>query len=352
MSFPVPRKDADGDYLLVVSGQLRKAPYLADWKAFKDHIRMVVKEQPGWSNVCEGKIRGDMQGWCRLKDKEDANSVYSAYSRQVVIHIFATSLRTGYWDLLKCNCNRHFGVGDRGHSPGRSGIDVNAVNQVFGKRESTSATYHAVPAQPCYQYANYYHATTYTPPSVYPYPGTLMQPVYSQSSAGLPVNLSRGAVITETRGIFLQGLNYSVGNSELATLLNNAGLRPEHANVHKDPRGASKGVATARFSTKAEAEYAVAKLNGTTHVGKTLTVRMDTNATVIGSLEPFVVDGTNKSGAEIYRRALAKQNQCNEDKQCFIVAKVDTPVGARLWTARAVRPFLVDDDDYDLGVLR
>jgi RNA recognition motif-containing protein len=153
-----------------------------------------------------------------------------------------------------------------------------------------------VPAQPSYQYGNYYHATTYTPPSVYSYPSTPMQPVYSQSSAGLPVNLSRGAVITETRGIFLQGLNYSVGNSDLATLLNNAGLRPEQARVHKDSRGASKGVATARFSTKAEAEYAVAKLNGTTHAGKTLTVRMDTNSTVVGSLEPFVVDGTNKSG--------------------------------------------------------
>ncbi|KAF9734993.1 hypothetical protein PMIN01_06398 [Paraphaeosphaeria minitans] len=296
MSLPGARKDADGDYLLVVSGQLRKAPYLADWKAFKDHIRKVVKEQPGWSNVCEGKTRGDMQGWCRLKDKEDSNSVYNAYSRQVVIHIFATSLRTGYWDLLKCNCNRHFGVGDRGHSPGRSGIDVNAVNQVFGKQESASAAYHAVPAQPSYEYANYYHATTYTQPLVYQYPGTPLQPVYSQSSGGLPVNLSRGAVITETRGIFLQGLNYSVGNSELVTLLNNAGLRPGQASVHKDSRGASKGVATARFSTKAEAEYAVSKLNGTTHAGKTIIVRMDTNSTVIGSLEPFVVDGTNKSG--------------------------------------------------------
>jgi hypothetical protein len=78
MSFAVARKDTDGDYLLVVSGQLRKAPYLGDWKGFKDHIRKAVKEQPGWSNVYEGKIRGDMQGWCRLKDKDDANSVYSS----------------------------------------------------------------------------------------------------------------------------------------------------------------------------------------------------------------------------------------------------------------------------------
>lgn len=77
MAFSFSRKDTDGEYLLVVSGQLSKAPYLADWKVFKDQIRKVVKEQPGWSNVCEGRSRGDAQGWCRLKDKEDANAVYS-----------------------------------------------------------------------------------------------------------------------------------------------------------------------------------------------------------------------------------------------------------------------------------
>ncbi|KAL5427616.1 hypothetical protein PMIN06_012870 [Paraphaeosphaeria minitans] len=294
MAFPVARNDADGDYLLVVSGQ---APYLADWKRFKDHIRKVVKEQPGWANVCEGKVRGDMQGWCRLKDKEDANSVYNAYSRQVVIHIFATSLRTGYWDLFKCNCNRHFGVGDRGHSPGRSGIDVNAVNQVFGKQEGDSAAYYAVPAQFTYQYTNCYQAPPYTPLSVYQYPRALVQPMYLQSSGGLPVNLSPGAVITESRGNFLQGLKYSVGNGELKILLAECGLRPQQASVHRDSRGASKGVATARFSRKADAELAVSVLNGRTHAGRTLTARMDTNSTVIGSLEPLVVDGTNKTGA-------------------------------------------------------
>ena len=78
MSGPVTRKDADGDYLLVASGQIRKAPYLADWKAFKDHIRNVVKDQPGWTNVCEGSTRGEGQGWCRLRDQEDATAVYSS----------------------------------------------------------------------------------------------------------------------------------------------------------------------------------------------------------------------------------------------------------------------------------
>lgn len=74
MAFPAARKDSDGDYLLIVSGQ---APYLTDWRYFKDHIRKVVREQPGWSTVYEGKMQGDMEGWCRLKDKGDTVSVYS-----------------------------------------------------------------------------------------------------------------------------------------------------------------------------------------------------------------------------------------------------------------------------------
>lgn len=228
----------------------------------------------------------------------------------MVIHIFATSLRTGYWDLLKCNCNRHFGVGDRGHSPGRSGIDVIAVNQIFGRRGTVFPAQYSVPpqpVQPTYQYANYYQAQPYAP-AVYAYPAPPPQPVYSQSSSGLPVNLSHGAVITETRGIFIQGLNYSVGNTELAALLGSHGLRPGQVSVHRDSRGASKGVATAKFSTKVDAEYAVSRLNGITHAGKTLTVRMDTNSTVVGSLEPFVVDGTNKSGVWYTRLLVSFSN--------------------------------------------
>jgi hypothetical protein len=212
----------------------------------------------------------------------------------VGIHLFRTSRNSGYWDLFKCNCNRQFGVGDRGHSPGRSGIDVNRVNETFGKGGAGFQTQFPVPAQtvqPTYQYANYYPAQPY-PSTIYGYPTAPPPQVYSQSSGGLPVNLSQGAVLTETRGIFIQGLNYSVGNNELAALLGAHGLRPTQVSVHKDSRGASKGVATASFSTKADAEYAVARLNGITHAGKLLTIRMDTNPTVVGSLEPFVVDGS------------------------------------------------------------
>jgi hypothetical protein len=69
-----------GDYLLCVSGPTYYAPYLAGWRDFKDHIRKIVKEQPGWTDTysMQGR-RGEVQGWCKLKDREDADAVYSTH---------------------------------------------------------------------------------------------------------------------------------------------------------------------------------------------------------------------------------------------------------------------------------
>jgi hypothetical protein len=79
MSNAISRKDADGDFLLVISGLTRFAPYLAGWQQFKDHIRKVVKEQPGWVEVysSQSQRRGEMQGWARMKDIEDSDTAYS-----------------------------------------------------------------------------------------------------------------------------------------------------------------------------------------------------------------------------------------------------------------------------------
>lgn len=86
MSYPGSLKEGDGDYLLVVSGVTRYAPYLVGWQEFKDHLRKVVKEQPGWADVysSQGHRRGEMQGWCRLKDREDADAVFSMYTRSQI----------------------------------------------------------------------------------------------------------------------------------------------------------------------------------------------------------------------------------------------------------------------------
>jgi hypothetical protein len=74
-------KEGDEEFLLVVLGTTRYAPYLTGWQEFKDHLRKIVKKQPGWADVysSQGQRGGEMQGWCHLKDREDADAVYSAY---------------------------------------------------------------------------------------------------------------------------------------------------------------------------------------------------------------------------------------------------------------------------------
>lgn len=111
------------------------------------------------------------------------------------------------------------------------------------------------------------------------------------------MDISRGATVTVSCGIFLQGLGYRVGNSELRILLAGYSLQPQQVKVHRNSRGASKGVATATFSSKAEADTAISVLNGKAHDGRVLTARIDINSKVIGFLEPLIVDGTNETGA-------------------------------------------------------
>ncbi|CAI6336105.1 unnamed protein product [Periconia digitata] len=297
-----------GDYLLVASGLAHEAPYLVGWQEFKDHIRKTVKEQPGWTHVtpAQGQRTGEMQGWCRLKDKEDADAVYNTFarSRGILVHVFSTSLRGGQFEMMRCNCINQFpDVGDRGHSSRRSGIDVNSVNQTFGSRCAVSKAQYAPAVIPTsYSYGHYYQSPQYAPvAAMYPaYPTYQVQPTapplpaYSQSTSGLPVNLSRGAAITEARGIYIQGLNYSARSSDLWALFAETGLRPIEAKVIKDSRGASKGAATAQFSSKNEALEGIQRLHRTPHMGKTLNVRLDVESTVVGRIDPLVVDGTNK----------------------------------------------------------
>lgn len=118
--------------------------------------------------------------------------------------------------------------------------------------------------------------------------------VYAAASNGMPVNVGGGAVYTEARGIFISNLSYSVGTSELRNLLASVG-RPIQQTLQRDSRtGKSKGSATALFQTKEEAQYAVARLHNHKHMGMTLKVRLDTEATIVGQ-GPVIVDGSSSS---------------------------------------------------------
>lgn len=264
--------------------------------------------------------------------------VYSA-ANGILVHLFQTSLTTRDYELLKCNCSRHFrGVSDQAHSA-KSGLDIHKINQAFGRNCAFSAPQN-VQAQAPNPYASYHQTANYVAPtpeyyyqtatytanpassyqaaphattSGYFYPPgtdatTLAQSyqappaappqvaAYSQNAGGLPVNLGGGAMITESRGVFISGLNYKAGHTELGQLFASRGLRPDEAKVHKDAKGKSKGWATAIFKTPELARTAVVALHDTEHMGMKLFARLDADATVIAQIGPLIVDGSKSSG--------------------------------------------------------
>lgn len=110
----------------------------------------------------------------------------------------------------------------------------------------------------------------------------------------MPVNVQNGAVLTEARGIFIRNLSFKATVEDLGQLLSTVG-HPIHYSLIRDSRtGVFKGAATAKFSSKEQAQYAVYYLDQLEHMGMKLSVRMDTEATVVGRAErPMVVNGSH-----------------------------------------------------------
>ncbi|KAF2795395.1 hypothetical protein K505DRAFT_239969 [Melanomma pulvis-pyrius CBS 109.77] len=302
----MPPRSEKEDYMLIASGPSENAPFLGAWKDFKDNIRGIINNQPGWAEVMPGRGKGDMQAWCRLDDKEDAESAYNYYiqCQGVLGHLFKTSRVNGDYRLMKCNCTAHFpAIADRCHSPIRSGINVDTVNSYLGRTAPLlrpEHTYQVLPASSAYPYAGYPQAQVYATPSassLYYAPMQLaapQAPVYSTNTSGLPVNMGNGAYFTEARGIFISNLDFRTSPNDLIQLLNIAG-HPVESKMHKDARtGLFKGAATAKFATKNEALYAVQTLNKIVFLGKRIHVRLDTDTTIVGEVQqPVIVNGSN-----------------------------------------------------------
>ncbi|KAF1833787.1 hypothetical protein BDW02DRAFT_622766 [Decorospora gaudefroyi] len=331
-------KESDEDFLLVVSETTRYAPFLTGWQDFKDHLRKVVKEQPGWVDVysSQSSRRGEMQGWCRLKDREDADAVYKVYHRSkgMLVHVWETSRRREGYRLMRCNCSTFFPeVAEGGHSQGRCGIDLGRVNQLGGgssssSRAAASSTTTTPGIQSRYPYATYPQMQSYAPlplppppppPSYAPvpvYPAYAMPapPIYSTSTNGMPVNVRGGAILTEARGIFIRNLSYKCTSEDLnALLLHTVGYPVDIQFLRDGKTGVFKGVATVKFASKEAAQHAVNTLNGRMHMGMTLHVRMDNDATVVGRAEPMVVNGSytvrkTKPPLESYLRLVRVSN--------------------------------------------
>lgn len=312
-------KEGGGDFLLVVAGLTHIAPYISGWRRFKDHIRNVVREQPGWVNVyaSQSQRRGEMQGWCRLKNEEDANAAYSEIygflndlnsesniapevfylSKDMLVHVWQTRRNSDGFRLMKCNCSVHFpNVAEGLHSAALCGIDIGRVDQLGGKPYTLPAQYMpnpiGYPCSICPATTSYAVQPVYATQVPQIPPMMAQAPVDSASNSGMPVNIRNGAILTEARGIFIQNLSYKVDSEELKNLLFTVG-QPVECEVHRDRAGVSKGRATATFASAHEAQLAAIRLDGISYRSMVLKVRLDRDTTVVGQVgPPLVVNGS------------------------------------------------------------
>lgn len=120
-------------------------------------------------------------------------------------------------------------------------------------------------------------------PTTAPQQHVYQSPMYMSTANGTPVNVSRGAVRTEHRGIFVSGLNYKAHRKDIETLFSRAG-RITAFDLQKDPAtGKPKGNATVQYASAEEASTAIREFNGSSFMKMRLNVRVDTEATAIST---------------------------------------------------------------------
>jgi RNA recognition motif-containing protein len=95
---------------------------------------------------------------------------------------------------------------------------------------------------------------------------------------GLPVNLSKGAVVTEPRGLHVGNLPYDLTAEDLRRHLKNAGTIVL-CEVPKGSNGKGKGYGIVLFKTVEEADCCIALFNKSILKGREINVRRDKFAT-------------------------------------------------------------------------
>lgn len=101
---------------------------------------------------------------------------------------------------------------------------------------------------------------------------------YVSNTNGLPVNLTNGIVVTESRGIFIGNLSYNVKWQDLRKFLQQAG-HVVKCEVPQMANGKGRGHATALFMYATEAQRACDLFDGVTFLGRPMRVRIDKIAT-------------------------------------------------------------------------
>jgi hypothetical protein len=70
------KKPRGNNYLLVVSGCIKSAPFLTRWQSLKDHIRKNVGHA-GYTHVSSTSDAQIYRGWCHFASEDHAKAAYS-----------------------------------------------------------------------------------------------------------------------------------------------------------------------------------------------------------------------------------------------------------------------------------
>ncbi|KAK0362103.1 hypothetical protein LTR91_019513 [Friedmanniomyces endolithicus] len=96
------------------------------------------------------------------------------------------------------------------------------------------------------------------------------EPKHTYASKGIPINIIQGAIRTESRGVFISGLNYQARTKDV------------ECEVQKDAsNGKSKGKATIQYSSAAGAQQAIDMFDETRFMSMVIRVRLGTEGTPV-----------------------------------------------------------------------
>ncbi|KAF1814997.1 hypothetical protein P152DRAFT_447271 [Eremomyces bilateralis CBS 781.70] len=327
-----------GTQLIVIKG----LPRSFDFRLLKDNVRTMLPHSiPGWT------VQKGCGGYISLTSVKDAKVVYAGFTkrsrggRPLSVHHFDTSGAPP--QLLQCNCYPfascpHRGLSPPGHkcnclpgtcmwSPSASvppgsmslansssvslGSDITSVSSspatstcsvndmvgvpipaavVYAPAQRNSVPVYSVPVFVPEAASTNPYTTNITPPSS----SRSNYPIYTTSN-GIPVNVVKGVVRTECRGVFLSNLHFSVSKADIERLLRPFGTVNKCV-VRRNPstKGRFKLTATALFDFGGQADAAVAALQKSEFKGRTLEIHLDRDETVT---MPLIAHGATMSQA-------------------------------------------------------
>ncbi|KAG9694087.1 RNA-binding domain-containing protein, partial [Aureobasidium melanogenum] len=277
------KSSGDGDFFFYVEGL---PPYYT-WGMLKDLTRKAAPH-PGWTEMASnpyGMQKG--RGWIKIKRARDAFNLYgflttgSPCLKPLKVYLWSTARSPP--ELLRCNDILR---------PMQS-ISPPQFGTTFSTPLSTPMS--GTPMSTPMSTPTHMSPVFRQPP---PVEFKNMHSTYVYTSNHRPINATGGLVQTESKGIFINQLDYAVDQRQLEEYLRRIGSF-DSCEIRRDSTtGRSRGIATAKFASAEAAARAVQVLHGQRIMSKTISVRFDTEKEAV----------TPRSSVKIYQGGLIIAN--------------------------------------------